>query len=195
MDVSQGSDGLVRCAWAGQSLDYQQYHDQEWGVPVYGEHNIFERIVLEGFQSGLSWLTILRKRAGFRQAFAGFDPELVADFTEADQARLLGNPLIVRNRAKIAATIVNARAVLGLRSTGGLEQFFWSFAPTQPTPRPSRLAQIPTTTPSSIAMSKALRAKGFTFIGPVTAYAAMQACGLVDDHLVTCHVPIPLGQR
>jgi DNA-3-methyladenine glycosylase I len=182
-----GADGLPRCRWAGQAPDYTAYHDEEWGRPVHGEVALFERITLEAFQSGLSWLTILRKRQGFRRAFLGFDAERVAAFGEGDVARLMADPAIVRNQAKIRAAITNAAAVLRLRDEGGLDELFWSFAP-GPRSRPVSAADVPATTPESIALSKALKRNGFVFVGPTTAYAAMQACGVVDDHVAGCHV-------
>ena len=205
--VRLGPDGLARCAWADSTDDYRAYHDTEWGRPVRGEHALYERITLEAFQSGLSWLTILRKRPAFRTAFAGFDPEVVAGFGMDDVERLLADPGIVRNRAKVLAAITNARAVLALRdaTVGGLDALLWSFAPdpaTRPVPRrlgdvpartpttrpvPRRLGDVPARTPESAALAKALKRCGFVFVGPTTAYAAMQACGLVDDHLAACH--------
>ena len=186
-----GADGNTRCAWAGQSPDYTAYHDDEWGQVVRGESALYERLTLEAFQSGLAWITILRKRAAFRRAFAGFDPDLVADFTAEDQARLLADASIVRNGAKIRAAIANARAVVTLRVTGGLDALVWSFAPEPAGRRPASMAQVPATTPESIALAKALKRAGFAFVGPTTAYAAMQACGLVDDHLQGCHAGHP----
>jgi len=183
-----GGDGLARCRWGASTPDYAVYHDQEWGRPVRGERALFERFTLEAFQSGLSWLTILRKREGFRAAFAGFDPEQVAGFGEDDVARLLADPGIVRNRAKVRAAIANARAVLGLRSCvdGGLDGLVWSYAePDRPAPR--TFADVPAVTAASTALAKALKRNGFVFVGPTTAYAAMQACGLVNDHLTGCH--------
>ena len=184
-----GPDGLLRCGWANSTADYVAYHDQEWGRAVRGERALFERFTLEAFQSGLSWLTILRKREHFRAAFDGFDPESVARYGDADAARLLADPGIVRNRAKVAAAITNARAVLALREAGGLDAFVWSFAPgqAQRTP-PVALADVPATTPGSVALAKGLKRHGFVFVGPTTAYAAMQACGVVNDHLADCHV-------
>jgi DNA-3-methyladenine glycosylase I len=182
-----GPDGLTRCRWGSSSPDYVDYHDREWGRPVRGETALFERFSLEAFQSGLSWITILRKREGFRRAFAGFDPEVVVDFGPADVDRLLADTGIVRNRAKINAVITNARAVLDVRRTvdGGLDALVWSFAP-EPGPGPRTLVEVPATTPRSTALAKGLKRHGFAFIGPTTAYAAMQACGLVNDHLVGC---------
>jgi DNA-3-methyladenine glycosylase I len=184
-----GPDGRRRCAWAGQTPIYTAYHDDEWGRPVHGEVPLFERITLEAFQSGLSWLTILRKREGFRRAFAGFDPEQVAAFDDGDVARLLDDASIVRNRAKVRAAITNAAAVLRLRDAGGLDAVFWSFAPDGDRPRPASMDDVPATTPESVALAKALKRHGFVFVGPTTAYAAMQACGVVDDHVAGCYVP------
>jgi len=174
-----------RCPWALSTPDYVRYHDEEWGRPVHGERALFERITLEAFQSGLSWLTILRRREGFRSAFDGFDPERVAAYDEADRARLLADPGIIRNRAKVEAAIANAGAVVRLRDTGGLDELVWSFAPPRH-PRPATPAEVPAQTPESVALAAALRAAGFRFVGPTTMYAAMQACGLVNDHLVGC---------
>jgi DNA-3-methyladenine glycosylase I len=181
-----GDDGLARCAWAGSTPDYLAYHDTEWGVPVRGEQALFERLTLEAFQSGLSWLTILRKREAFRQAFAQFDPERVAAFGDADRARLLGDASIVRNRLKVDAAITNARAVVALRDTGGLDELFWSFAPVAHV-RPAGPGDLRATSLESVALAKALKKAGFVFVGPTTMYAAMQACGVVDDHLEGCH--------
>lgn len=178
-------DGLVRCDWATTDL-YRDYHDQEWGRPLHGRVPLFERLSLEAFQSGLSWLTILRKRENFRRAFAGFDIDKVARYTDADVARLMADPGIVRNRAKIEATIANARAAA---DTGvDLSELLWSFAP-PPRPRPADLSKVPATTPESTAMARELKRRGFRFVGPTTAYALMQATGMVDDHLRTCWVP------
>ncbi len=186
--VVVGTDGLARCSWAGATPDYLVYHDQEWGRPVHGETPLYERIALEAFQSGLSWLTILRKRDGFRRAFDGFDPDRVAAYGEDDVARLMADASIVRNHAKVRATITNARAVVRLRDQGGLDGLVWSFAPDGDRPRPASVADVPATTAESVALSKALKRNGFVFVGPTTAYAAMQACGLVDDHVAGCHV-------
>jgi DNA-3-methyladenine glycosylase I len=164
--------------------EYVDYHDTEWGRPVRGDQVIFERLVLEAFQSGLSWLTILRKRENFRAAFAGFDIAAVAAFGPDDEARLLADAGIVRNRAKISAAISNARAALEL--PGGLSELFWSYAPAEPAVPPRTLGDIPAQTAASKALAKELRARGFVFTGPVTAYAAMQACGVVNDHLSDC---------
>jgi DNA-3-methyladenine glycosylase I len=178
----------MRCFGDGDPL-YERYHDTEWGVPVRDERGLYERISLEAFQSGLSWITILRKREGFRAAFAGFDPEAVADFGPHDVERLLADASIVRNRAKIEATIANARAVLDLRDAGtSLPELVWSFAPAVSRPPVAHLGELPASTPESKALAKALKAHGFRFVGPTTAYAAMQACGLVDDHVAGCLV-------
>jgi DNA-3-methyladenine glycosylase I len=184
--VVAGPDGLARCPWAGTTDDYLAYHDTEWGVPVRGESPLFERITLEAFQSGLSWLTILRKREAFRAAFAGFDPERVAAFDDADRARLMADAGIVRNRLKVEAAITNARAVVALRDAGGLDAVFWSFAPESHT-RPADVSQLRATSPESVALAAALKRAGFVFVGPTTMYAAMQACGVVDDHIDGCH--------
>jgi DNA-3-methyladenine glycosylase I len=181
-----GEDGLPRCPWAGSTPDYLAYHDTEWGVPVRGERALFERLTLEAFQSGLSWLTILRKREGFRTAFVDFDPERVAAFDDTDRARLLADAGIVRNRLKVEAAITNARAVLRLRNAGGLDALFWSFAP-QRHDRPADTTALRATSPESVALARALKRAGFVFVGPTTMYAAMQACGVVDDHLQGCH--------
>lgn len=184
-----GADGLARCAWGGSSPEYERYHDEEWGRVVRGETPLFERVTLEAFQSGLSWITILRKREGFRAALAGFDAEQVARFTDDDIARLLADPRIIRNRAKITAAIVNARAVLQVRDAvdGGLDALIWSFAPEPGRPAPQAPGDVPATTPESTALARALKRYGFSFVGPTTAYAAMQACGLVNDHYQGCH--------
>jgi len=181
-----GADGIARCAWAGSTPDYLDYHDTEWGVPVHGERALYERLTLEAFQSGLAWITILRKREGFRAAFAGFDPEVVARFDDDDRARLMADTGIVRNRLKVDAAITNAAAVLALREAGGLDELVWSHAPEHHTP-PQTTADFRATSPESVALAKALKRAGFVFVGPTTMYAAMQACGLVDDHLAGCH--------
>jgi DNA-3-methyladenine glycosylase I len=187
-DLLVGDDGLARCSWGAAPEVYRDYHDTEWGVPVHGERALFERITLEAFQSGLSWLTILRKRPAFREAFHGFDPEKVARYGDSDRARLLADAGIVRNRAKVDAAIVNARAVLELRETvdGGLDALFWSHAPAT-SPVPKTMGDVPPTPAESVALAKSLKRHGFVFVGPTTAYAAMQACGVVDDHLAGCH--------
>jgi DNA-3-methyladenine glycosylase I len=197
-DLVIGDDGLARCRWGASTPDYAAYHDQEWGRPVRGERALFERFTLEAFQSGLSWLTILRKREGFRAAFADFDPEVVAAFGPTEVDRLLGDVGIVRNRAKIAATITNAAAVVALRQSwdGGLDALVWSFAEPEPTIGASRAAspsgprstaEVPASTPVSQALARELKRHGLIFVGPTTAYAAMQACGLVNDHVIGCH--------
>ena len=187
-DLAPGPDGLGRCPWALATADYVEYHDQEWGRPVRGDQQIFERLTLESFQSGLSWLTILRKRPAFRAAFASFDAAKIASFTDLDRERLLNDVGIVRNRAKVNATITNAQALVTLQAEAGstaLEDLFWSFAP-QESPRRRLMTEIPAQTPESQALAKALKRHGFVFVGPTTMYAAMQAMGLVDDHLSGC---------
>ena len=181
-----GGDGLARPVWAASDPLMQAYYDHEWGMPVRDEQGLYERISLEGFQAGLSWATILRKREAFREAFLDFHPESVATFTEADVERLMLDAGIVRNRLKIRATITNAKATIALREEGGLVDFVWSFQPDK-TPAPKTLADIPTTSPESIALSKALRKKGFAFVGPTTMYALMEAVGIIDTHLVDSH--------
>jgi DNA-3-methyladenine glycosylase I len=188
-DLLIGPDGRARCRWAGIAPDYTAYHDDEWGRPVRDDRGLFERLTLEAFQSGLSWLTILRKRSAFRAAFADFDIATVAGYGEADAARLLADPGIVRNRAKIAATLHNARVAAEL--PGGLAALLWSHAPTGPRPRPRALAEVPATTPESTALARELKRRGFRFVGPTTAYALMQATGMVDDHVVGCHTAPP----
>jgi DNA-3-methyladenine glycosylase I len=180
-----GPDGLPRCSWALSTPDYVTYHDEEWGRPLRGDRELYERLTLEAFQSGLAWITILRKREGFRRAFDGFDPVAVASYGSARVERLLGDTSIVRNRAKVEAAIHNARAVVAL--DGGLTELLWSFAPPPGRPAPATPADVPATTPESTAMAKELRRRGFRFVGPTTAYALMQATGMVDDHLATCH--------
>ena len=179
-----GPDGLLRCPWGTGTPDYTTYHDDEWGRPVHGDAALFERISLEALQSGLSWLTILRKREGFRAAFAGFDPHLVAEFGDDDVQRLMADASIVRNRMKVLATLANARAVVAL--DGGLDALLWSFAPDAGRPAPVSTADLQAVTPESTAMAKALKRNGFRFVGPTTAYALMQATGMVDDHLAGC---------
>ena len=182
-DAVIGDDGLARCGWGLSAPDYVAYHDEEWGVPLHGDRELFERLSLEAFQSGLSWLIILRKRAGFRRAFDGFDAAKVARFTDKRVAKLLEDPGIVRNRSKILATIRNAKAIADLDV--GLGELLWSFAPARHTP-PASMADVAATTPESTAMAKELKRRGFAFVGPTTCYAMMQATGMVDDHLVDC---------
>jgi DNA-3-methyladenine glycosylase I len=177
-----GADGKLRCPWGLSAPEYVAYHDEEWGRPVRDDTALFERLSLEGFQSGLSWLTILRKRENFRAAFAGFDASAVAAFGDQDVARLMADAGIVRNRAKINAVIANARAMLDLPD--GLTSLVWKYAEDGPAPR--TLAEVPSATPASKALSAELRRHGFRFTGPVTAYATMQACGVVNDHLAAC---------
>ncbi len=183
-----GDDGLARPTWAATDPLLRDYYDTEWGMPVRDERGVFERLSLEAFQSGLSWATILRKRPAFRTAFDGFDPEAVARYDDADVARLMADAAIVRNRAKVLATITNARATLALREDpdGDLARFVWSFQPAD-TPRPRSYAEVPTTSAESLALSKALKRKGFTFVGPTTMYALMEALGIVDTHLLGSH--------
>ncbi|HSE08299.1 MAG TPA: DNA-3-methyladenine glycosylase I [Nocardioidaceae bacterium] len=181
-----GPDGRLRCSWAGSAPEYLEYHDTEWGRELRGDQALFERLSLEAFQSGLSWITILRKREAFRSAFHDFDPETVATFGEVDVHRLLDDEGIVRNRAKIEATIANARAVLDLDEP--FSDLLWSFAPAAPPAVPQALSEVPATTQESKAMAKELKRRGFRFVGPTTAYALMQATGMVDDHLAACWV-------
>ncbi|MFD4225657.1 DNA-3-methyladenine glycosylase I [Streptomyces sp. NPDC058545] len=184
--VEAAADGRLRCSWALSTDDYLVYHDTEWGRPVHGDDALFERLCLEAFQSGLSWLTILRRREGFRSAFAGFKIHAVAEFTDADKERLLADAGIIRNRAKIEATLANAK-VLADWPGGELDALIWSYAP-DPAIRsaPRSLGDVPAVTPESTALAKDLKKRGLRFIGPTTAYALMQACGLVDDHLADC---------
>ncbi|KAA0022583.1 DNA-3-methyladenine glycosylase I [Antrihabitans cavernicola] len=180
-------DGKFRCPWGLGSELYRDYHDFEWGRPVHGRDALYERICLESFQSGLAWITILRKRPAFREAFAAFDVEKVARFTDKDSERLMGDAGIVRNKAKIAASIRNARAVLDLDVE--LDELLWSFAPSTRNGRPEHIRDVPAVTAESTAMAKELKRRGFAFVGPTTAYALMQATGMVDDHLAQCWVP------
>ncbi len=179
-----GVDGMPRCPWGLSAPEYVAYHDEEWGVPLHGDDAMFERLTLEAFQSGLSWLTILRKRPAFRSAFAGFSIDAVAAFGPHDEARLLADAGIVRNRAKVAAALSNARVALELPE--GLSELLWSFAPPPGRPAPRALADLPPVTPESTAMARELKRRGFAFVGPTTAYALMQATGMVDDHLAGC---------
>jgi DNA-3-methyladenine glycosylase I len=179
-----GAPDVERCGWATSSPEYVRYHDEEWGTPLTGDDALFERVCLEAFQSGLSWITILRKRPAFRTAFAGFAIDAVAAFTDEDVERLMADAGIVRNRAKITAAVRNARAAQQLPE--GLSDLLWSFAPGGTRPRPRTLAEVPATSPESVAMARELKRRGFAFVGPTTAYALMQATGMVDDHVVTC---------
>ncbi|TDB70594.1 DNA-3-methyladenine glycosylase I [Micromonospora sp. KC721] len=185
-DLVTGPDGLSRCAWGASTPDYAVYHDTEWGRPLHGDDALYERLTLEAFQSGLSWLTILRKRPAFRRAFDDFRIERIAGYGDADVARLLADAGIVRNRAKIEAAVANARAALALPK--GLSALLWSYAPAARAARPESFAQVPALTPESTALAKELKRRGFRFVGPTTAYALMQATGMVDDHLAACHV-------
>jgi DNA-3-methyladenine glycosylase I len=186
-DVVIGEDKLARCSWGASTPELQGYHDEEWGRPVGDEDRIFEKLCLEGFQSGLSWLTILRKRDGFRSAFASFDPTVIAGFGDAEVDRLLADTGIVRNRAKIRATISNAQATIALRDRGiSLAALFWKHEPGSSRP-PTTIGALPSSTAESKALSTELRNHGFRFVGPTTAYAAMQSLGVVNDHLVGCH--------
>ncbi|MDF6044700.1 DNA-3-methyladenine glycosylase I [Streptomyces sp. JH14] len=184
--VEAAADGRLRCSWALSTDDYLQYHDTEWGRPVHGDDALFERLCLEAFQSGLSWLTILRRREGFRSAFAGFKISAVAEFTDADKERLLADAGIIRNRAKIEATLANAKVLAGWPD-GELDALIWSYAPDPATrPVPRTFGDVPAVTPESTALAKNLKKRGLRFVGPTTAYALMQACGLVDDHMADC---------
>jgi len=179
-----GTDARQRCWWAGSAPEYIEYHDLEWGTALHGDDALFERLCLEAFQSGLSWLTILRKRPAFRLAFSGFAIDKVADFDDNDVQRLLSDATIVRNRAKIDAVIHNAKVATDLDP--GLDELLWSFQPPRPRPRPISLTDLPATSEESTAMAKELKRRGFKFVGPTTAYALMQATGMVDDHVVGC---------
>jgi DNA-3-methyladenine glycosylase I len=188
-DVVRDADGVRRCSWGTAPPEYAAYHDDEWGRPVTDDARLYEKLCLEGFQAGLSWLTILRKRDAFRRAFAGFDPAKVARFGARDVQRLLADAGIVRHRGKIEAAINNAGATLEVqRELGSLAALVWSFAPRGRRPAPRRMQSLPASTPESTELSKELRRRGFRFIGPTTAYAAMQSLGLVNDHLVGCAV-------
>lgn len=191
--VVTGHDGIARCWWAAGDAGYAHYHDHEWGRAVHDDRRLFEKISLEGFQSGLSWLTILRKRPAFREAFCDFDIARIAAFDEADVARLLDDARIVRNRAKIEAVITNARATRALiDDEGSLDAFLWSFAPSTPRPAPTAIDDVPAITPESTAMARALTHRGFRFVGPTTCYALMQAVGMVNDHLAACDARDPV---
>lgn len=183
-DVVAGDDGLARCAWSASDPEYRRYHDEEWGTPQHDPTRLYEKLCLEGFQAGLSWITILRRRPAFREVFHGFHPERVAAMTEADVELLLGDARIIRHRGKIEATIANARAVLALERP--LDELLWGFAPPPRGAAPVSFTEVPATTPESAAMSQTLRAHGFRFVGPTTMYALMQSTGMVDDHLAGC---------
>lgn len=187
-DLIRGPDGLARCGWVGDDAEYRRYHDEEWGRALHGDRAFYEKMSLEGFQAGLSWITILRKRPRFREVFAGFEPETVAAFDEADVERLMADAGIIRNRAKIVATIGNARLVAAM-TPGEFDAFMWSFAPEprSAADRPVAFADVPAVTAASDALSKALKKRGFRFVGSTTMYALMQSAGMVDDHLVGCH--------
>ncbi|MFJ2551261.1 DNA-3-methyladenine glycosylase I [Microbacterium sp. NPDC087591] len=180
-----GPDERARCAWVGNDAEYRRYHDEEWGTPLHGDRALFEKMALEGFQAGLSWITVLRKRPHFREVFAGFEPEAVAEFDQDDVERLMADAGIIRNRAKIEATIGNARIVRGM-AEGELDALMWSFAPPASASRPATMGEVPPVTPESTAMSKELRRRGFRFVGPTTMYALMQSSGMVDDHIQGC---------
>jgi DNA-3-methyladenine glycosylase I len=184
--LARGEDGRRRCWWGAASPEYVAYHDEEWGRPVRDDRGVYERLVLEGFQSGLSWLTILRKRENFRKAFANFEIEQVARFGDRDVTRLLNDAGIVRHRGKIEAAIANAKAAAALDRP--LADLVWSFAPPRRRKAPRALGDLPSITPESTALSKELKKRGFRFVGPTTAYATMQACGLVNDHIAGCWV-------
>ncbi|WP_348787149.1 DNA-3-methyladenine glycosylase I [Leifsonia sp. NPDC080035] len=179
-----GEDGLARCSWSASDAEYRRYHDEEWGRPQHDPRALYEKMCLEGFQAGLSWITILRRRPAFREVFHGFDPESVARMTERDVERLLQDERVIRHRGKIEATISNARAVLALDVP--LEELMWGFAPAATPTRPRAWSEVPAVTPESTAMSKELRKRGFRFVGPTTMYALMQSTGMVDDHFEGC---------
>lgn len=183
-----GDDSLARCAWVGSDPEYQRYHDEEWGTPLHGDQPLFEKLCLEGFQAGLSWITILKRRPAFRQVFHDFDIDRVASMTAADADELMLDPRIIRNRSKIEATIGNAGVTLQLVSEhpGALDELMWGFAPPPREHPPRDFAEVPAITPESTAMSKALRGLGYRFVGPTTMYALMQSAGMVDDHVVGC---------
>ena len=184
--LTTGADGYSRCSWAGADPIYLAYHDDEWGRPLRTEQALYEKVCLEGFQAGLSWITVLRKRDRFREVFRSFVPERVAEMGENDVATALLDTGIVRNRQKVEAAIGNARATIALRDEGGLVDLIWSFRDEQPRPRPRSRAEVPTTSPGSVALSTALRARGFRFVGPTTMYALLQSVGIIDDHIEGC---------
>lgn len=187
-DVVVGDDGHARCGWVGTDADYLRYHDEEWGVPLHGDQKLFEKLSLEGFQAGLSWISILRRRDGFREVFHGFDPRRVAELGPADVEALMLDTRIIRNRAKIEATVRNARITLELTADdpGALDRLMWSFAPAPRAKPLASLAEVPAVTDESTALSKALRKLGYGFVGPTTMYALMQSGGMVDDHVKGC---------
>jgi DNA-3-methyladenine glycosylase I len=187
-DTILGEDSRARCRWIGTDAEYQRYHDEEWGQPLHGDVPLFEKLVLEGFQAGLSWITILKRRPAFREAFHGFDPERIANLGDDDIESLMSNTGIIRNRAKIEATISNARVTLELtrESPGALDELLWSFAPAPRASAPGHFGEVPAVTPESVAMSAALRRIGYRFVGPTTMYALMQSVGMVDDHVRGC---------
>jgi DNA-3-methyladenine glycosylase I len=187
-DVIVGDDGRARCRWAASAPEYQRYHDEEWGTPLHGDRPLFEKMCLEGFQAGLSWITILRKRPAFRDVFHGFEPARVATMDEAEIEAAMGNEGIIRNRAKINSTIKNARLTLELTDgrPGALDELMWSFAPPPRAERLTSMSQVPAVTHESTALSKDLRKRGFGFVGPTTMYALMQSAGMVDDHVTGC---------
>ena len=188
MSLLTGSDARQRCAWVGTDPEYARYHDEEWGVPLHGDRPLFEKLSLEAFQAGLSWISILRRRPGFRAAFHDFEPSAIAAFGNNDVERLMTDDRIIRNRAKILATIGNARATLELTddTPGALDELMWSFAPAGPRARPRTFADVAAITPESTALSAALKARGYRFVGPTTMHALMQSTGMVDDHLEGC---------
>nr|WP_205570539.1 DNA-3-methyladenine glycosylase I [Corynebacterium lactis] len=181
-----GDDGLARPAWAAQDALLRDYYDTEWGMPVRDEQGLFERLSLEGFQAGLSWATVLRKRPAFREAFADFDPDIVAGFGDTEVERLMGNAAIIRNRRKIEAVVKNARATVELRASGGLADLIWSHQPER-TPEPRNAEEVPSTSEESVALAKALKKAGFTFVGPTTVFALMEAVGVVDTNIIGAH--------
>ena len=188
MSVVVGEDGLARCAWGANDAEYRRYHDEEWGTPLHGDRALFEKLSLEGFQAGLSWITILKRRPGFREVFHGFDPAEIVTFTDDDVERLMLDSRIIRNRAKILATINNARVTLDLidGAPGALDELMWSFAPSARATGPADFSEVPAVTPESTAMSKELRKRGYKFVGATTMYALMQSSGMVDDHVRGC---------
>ena len=187
-DLIHGDDGRARCAWCGSDPLYQRYHDEEWGVPLHDDTRLFEFLILEGAQAGLSWITILKKREAYRQAYQGFNPETVARYSDQDVQRLLANPGIVRNRLKIESSISNARACLDIQNQyGSFDSYLWNHVDGQPIINHfQRLADVPASTPLSETLSKDLKKRGFKFVGPTIIYAFMQATGMVNDHLVSC---------